>query len=73
MQAAFEVAEQHGDGLDALLVGEVLEPLFLDLVHGNAVLALLLGAQVQVFKFVVAEARKLRSSVDMDLLAVTWR
>ena len=33
VQAAFEVAEQHGHGLDALLVGQVLEALFLDLVQ----------------------------------------
>ena len=33
VQAAFEVAEQHGDGLDALLVGQVLEALFADILE----------------------------------------
>ena len=37
MQAAFEVGEEHGDGLDALLIGEILQPFFADLIgrrHG---------------------------------------
>ena len=33
VQAAFEVAEEHGHGLDALLVGQILEALFLNLVE----------------------------------------
>ena len=33
VQTAFQVAEQHRDGLDALLIGQVLQPFFLDLVR----------------------------------------
>ena len=68
MQPAFEIAEQHGDGLDALLVGEIFQALFLDFVGSDAVLALLFGLQIQLFQFVIGNARKLRSSFDMDLL-----
>src|SRR5579859_4416997 len=53
MQPAFKIAEEHGYGLDALLIGQILEPGFLDLVHGNAIFALLLRLQVQVFQFVI--------------------
>ena len=35
VQPAFEVAEEHGHGLDALFVGQILQPLFLDLVDGR--------------------------------------
>ncbi len=55
VQAAFEVAEQHGDRLDALLVGQVLQALLLDLMQGDAVLALLFGAQIQVFELVIGK------------------
>src|SRR5581483_7283500 len=40
VQTAFQVAEQDGDGLDALFVSQVLDPLFLNLVRSHAVLAL---------------------------------
>jgi len=46
VQAAFQVAEQQGHGLDAFLVRQVLEALLLNLVHGNALHALFLGMQV---------------------------
>ena len=59
MQTAFEVAEQHGQGLDALLVGQVLQPLFLNLVRSHAVQALLLRLQIQLFKFVVGDRQKI--------------
>ena len=55
MQAAFKVAEQDGHGLDALFVGQVLQAFFLNLVWGNAVLALLLGLQVQFFQLFIRE------------------
>ncbi len=59
VQAAFEVAEQHGDGLDPLLVGQVLQALFLNLVGGNALPALLLGLQVQLFQLCVRKFQKI--------------
>jgi hypothetical protein len=40
VQAAFEVAEQDRDGLDALLVGQILDAIFLDFMGRDAVLAL---------------------------------
>src|SRR5437899_12969451 len=59
MQAALKVAEQHRDGLDALLVCKVLDPVFLNLVRRDAVLALLFRFQVQLFKFVVRQRQKI--------------
>ena len=58
MEAAFEVAEQDRDGLDALLVGQVLEALFLDLVHGGAAQALGFRLQIQIFQFGVRKLQK---------------
>ena len=34
VQPAFQIAEEHGHGLDPLFVGQILEPLFADLVDG---------------------------------------
>ena len=53
MQPAFEVAEQHCDGLDALLVGEVFQAFFLNFVDGRTLLPLLLGLQIQFLQLVV--------------------
>ena len=55
VQTAFQVAEEHGDGFDALLVGEVLDALFLNLVRRKAILALFLGFQVELFEFIVRD------------------
>jgi hypothetical protein len=59
VQAAFEVAEEHGDGFDALFVREVLEAFFLKFVSGNAILTLLLGFQVQSFELIVGKRKKI--------------
>jgi hypothetical protein len=40
MQAAFKIAEQHSDGLDPLLIRQILEALFLNLAGINAIFAL---------------------------------
>jgi hypothetical protein len=40
MQAAFEVAEEDRDSLDALLIGEILEPFFRDRRGSGAALLL---------------------------------
>ena len=53
MQAAFEVAEQNGDGFNAFFVGEVLEALFLDFVRGHAIFALFFGLQIQLLQLIV--------------------
>ena len=58
VEAAFEVAEQDRDRLDALLVREVLEALLLNLVHGHAAQALGLRLQVQIFQFRVGKLQK---------------
>src|SRR4029077_13700500 len=55
VQAAFEIAEKHGDRLDPLFIGQILEPLFLDLVSCDAVPALLLRLQIQFFELVIRE------------------
>ena len=69
VQAAFEIAEQHGHGLDALFVGQVLEPLFLNLIEATR----LSCAASFAFRFSSSSssyesARKLRSSVGMDIV-----
>jgi hypothetical protein len=68
VEAAFEVAEKDGDGLDALFVGEVLEAVFLNFMDGGAILALLFGLEIEIFELFVGQGKKLRSSVDMNLL-----
>ncbi len=55
VQAAFEVAEHDGDGLDPLIVGQILDALFLQLVRRHAVLPLLLDGQIQFFELAVGE------------------
>ena len=47
MQPAFKIAEKHGHSLNAFLIRQIFEPLLLNLVDSNAVLALLFGFQVQ--------------------------
>src|SRR4029077_13328276 len=38
VEAAFEVAEEDSDGLDALFGGEIFEALFLNFMNGGAIL-----------------------------------
>ena len=59
MQAAFKVAEHDGHGLDAIFVGEVFQAVFLDLVRGNAVEALLFRLEVHLFEFVVRNGKEI--------------
>jgi hypothetical protein len=58
METAFEVAEQDGDGLDPLFVGQVLEAVLLDLSGVDAVLPLFLGVQVEFLEFRVGKHEK---------------
>jgi hypothetical protein len=46
VQAAFEVAEQQGNGFDALLIGQILETAFPDLLDRSALQTLLLGFEI---------------------------
>jgi hypothetical protein len=55
MEPSFKVAEEDGYSLDALLIGEILEALFLDLMGSDAILALLLGFEVLLFELLVRE------------------
>ena len=59
VQPAFEVGEQHGDGLDALLVGQVLQPLLADLIGRHPVHAVGLGLQIEFFKLLIREGKKI--------------
>ena len=58
VEAAFQVAEQDRDRLDALLVRQVPQALLLNLVHGHATLTLRLGSQIQFFQLPVGERQK---------------
>jgi hypothetical protein len=68
VQAAFEVAEKHGDGLDALGVGQVLEALFADFVGGDAVQTVGLDGQVSLFQLLVAEGQKIAVGIGHGTL-----
>ncbi len=59
VQTAFEVAEHDGHGLDPLLIREVFEALFPDLVDRNALQTLFLGGQIQLFQLSVGEFEKI--------------
>src|SRR3954451_14508819 len=72
VQAAFEVAEEHSDGLNALFIGEIFEALFLDLVRSGAVPALLLRLQVHFFQFVVRECQEIAQFSRNDLVSVSF-
>jgi len=67
VQAAFQVAEQDRDRLDALLVRQVPQALLLNLVHGHATLTLRLGSQVQFFQLPVGEGQKVLQFVGCHL------
>jgi predicted phosphoribosyltransferase len=58
VQAAFQVAEQHGHSLDTLFVRQIFQPLLTDLVSRNAILAQLFRLQIQLFQFVVRQRKK---------------
>lgn len=53
VQTAFEVAEQYCHRFNPLFVGQILQPLILNFVQGNAVLALLFRLQIQLFQFLI--------------------
>ena len=59
VEAALEVRETHRDGLDALLVREVLHPLLADLVGRHAVQPLLLGGEVHLLQPVVGNLQEI--------------
>jgi hypothetical protein len=59
VQPTFEIAEEDGHRFNALLIGQVLEPVFLNLVSGHVILALLLGLQVELLEFVIREGKKI--------------
>jgi len=73
VQAAFEVAEQHRHRLDPLFVGQVLEPLFPDLVRINALLALFLRLQIQFFQFVIRQSQKIPQFVGQCISFFKWK
>src|SRR5580704_218274 len=58
VQTAFQVAEKNGDGLDAFLVGEILDPFLPDLVLRNTILPLLFSLQVHFFERFIREREK---------------
>jgi len=59
VKAAFEVAEQHSDGLDPLFIGQVFQPLLADLVGRRAVGAVCLGCQVKLFQLLIREGKEI--------------
>jgi hypothetical protein len=64
VQPAFEVGETHGDRLDALLVREVLEALFLDLVRRDAVEPFLAAVRAKSRDEILAEIKRSEESPD---------
>ena len=59
VQAAFKVGEQHRHCLDVLLIRQILDPLFANLFNRQPVHAVCLGLQVQFFKLLVGEGKKI--------------
>ena len=59
VQAAFEVAEDDSDGLDALGVGQIFQALLLDSAEGDALLALVLGGQVLFGELLIRQFEKI--------------
>ena len=59
VQTAFQVAEQHGHGLDSLFLGQVFDALLLNLMDGNTIPALLLRIQIHLFQFVVRNRQEI--------------
>jgi hypothetical protein len=59
VQAAFEVAEQHGYGLNAFFFAQVFKPLLLNLLEGDTILTLLFRVQIHLFQFVVRDGQKI--------------
>ncbi|HEX3871933.1 MAG TPA: hypothetical protein VHV77_15920 [Pirellulales bacterium] len=53
MQPAFEVGEEHGDSLDAFVVGEPFQALFLELVDGDALLALFFCLEIELLQLFI--------------------
>jgi len=72
MEAAFQVAEHHGYGLDPLFVGQVFQPLLLNLPDWHTVPALLLRFQIQVFQFIVGECQKIAQFVGHGCPSVSY-
>jgi hypothetical protein len=63
MQPAFEVAKDHGDCLDALFVGEVLQPLFADSFRRDVAFALVLCRQVAILQFGIGNLNEIAQGV----------
>ncbi len=59
MQAAFKVGEQYRHSLDLLLVRQILDPFVANLLNRQTVHAVCLGFQVQFFKLLVREGKKI--------------
>ncbi len=59
MKAAFQVAEHHRHCLDALLVGQILQSLFANLVCRDPGLPLFFGLQIQLFQLCVGKGKKI--------------
>lgn len=69
MEAAFQVRETDGDGLDALFIGEVRTPTLLDLIHRGPTEALLFVREVHLLQLVVWDLKKVSkySVIHMDV------
>ena len=49
VETPFKIAEQHRDSFNTLLVRQIPDAVFLYLLHGNAIAALLFGVKVKLF------------------------
>ena len=81
VQAAFEIAEEHGHRLDARLVGEIPQALLLQRAQRHALLALSLGAQVELLELGVGQHQEIaqigagghRRRIHRRGFSLTWR
>ena len=72
VQPALEIAKEHGHSLDPLLVGQILQPLFLDLVDRDTLTALFLRLQIQFFQFVVGECQEIAQFIRHGWSSVSY-
>ena len=59
VKPSFKVREQHGDSLDPLFVGQVLQALLANGVGRGAFCAISLGCQVELFQLFVGESEEI--------------
>src|ERR1700723_1851114 len=59
MEPAFQIAEEHCDGLDPFLVGQILDAFLANLINRHAIHAVRFGFQIQRFELFIRKRKKI--------------